>query len=87
MSEDKAFDAEQESQDAANTQAPAGTLTFEGVDYPISDLNESTLRILTALRDSDAAIARHRSEITLLTIARSTLVKDLRSTLDSNEGS
>ena len=43
-------------------------LTFEGADYLIEDLEEDSLRILRALRESDAAIARHRSEITLITM-------------------
>ena len=59
------------------------TLTFEGADYLIEDLNEESLRILGALRESDSAIARHRSELTLITIARKSLISDLRETLAS----
>ena len=58
-------------------------LTFEGTDYLIEDLEEDSLRILRALRESDAAIARHRSEITLITIARKALISDLRDNLSS----
>ena len=60
------------------------TLTFEGADYLIEDLNEDSLRILGALRESDSAIARHRSELTLITIARKSLISDLRETLASD---
>ena len=59
-------------------------LTFEGADYLIEDLNEDSLRILGALRESDSAIARHRSELTLITIARKSLISDLRETLASD---
>ena len=58
-------------------------LTFEGADYLLEDLEEGSLRILRALRESDAAIARHRSEITLITIARKALISDLRDNLSS----
>ena len=60
------------------------TLTFEGADYLIEDLNEDSLRILGALRQSDSAIARHRSELTLITIARKSLISDLREALASD---
>ena len=60
------------------------TLTFEGADYLIEDLKEDSLRILGALRESDAAIARHRSELTLITIARKSLISDLREALASD---
>ena len=60
------------------------TLTFEGADYLIEDLNEDSLRILGALRESDSAIARHRSELTLITIARKSLISDLRENLASD---
>ena len=60
------------------------TLTFEGTDYLIEDLKEDSLRILGALRESDSAIARHRSELTLITIARKSLISDLREALGSD---
>ena len=60
------------------------TLTFEGTDYLIEDLKEDSLRILGALRESDSAIARHRSELTLITIARKSLISDLREALSSD---
>ena len=60
------------------------TLTFEGTDYLIEDLKEDSLRILGALRESDSAIARHRSELTLITIARKSLISDLREALASD---
>ena len=61
------------------------TLNFEGTEYLIEDLNQDALRIVSALRESDMAISRHRSELTLITIARKSLISDLRTILSPEE--
>jgi len=61
------------------------TLNFEGTEYLIEDLNQDALRIISALRESDMAISRHRSELTLITIARKSLISDLRTILSPEE--
>ena len=61
------------------------TLNFEGTEYLIEDLNQDALRVISALRESDMAISRHRSELTLITIARKSLISDLRTILSPEE--
>ena len=61
------------------------TLNFEGSGYLIEDLNQDALRVISALRESDMAISRHRSELTLITIARKSLISDLRTILSPEE--
>ena len=72
-------------QDSVVDSEEKAKLNFDGVDYFIEDLNEDSLRIINALRESDSAIARHRSELTLLTIARKGLIADLRDSLPSDD--
>ena len=60
-------------------------LTFEGKEYNVNNLSDSTKEIIKALQIADTQLKMHQDTLKLLSIGRNSLAKQLQEKLKNYE--